>query len=168
MSQHLRRVAVITGVDGVRIRRFDPADAEAVRSLITGILAAEYATDQAAYPAADLEKIATVYGGPREAFFVAEQEGRIVGTCAVKQDDDTTALLRRFFVAPTHRGRGLGVTLVEEAIAHCRAHRYRTIRIRTSDRMAAAIAVCRRHGFHEDDRIQLGTVHLIMMSLRVS
>ncbi|OGX41435.1 MAG: hypothetical protein A3C53_00480 [Omnitrophica WOR_2 bacterium RIFCSPHIGHO2_02_FULL_68_15] len=155
-------------LNGVRIRRFAPADAEAVRSLITGILAAEYAQDQAAYPAADLEKIAAVYGGPREAFLVADDGGRIVGTCAVKQDGETTAILRRFFVATTHRGQGLGVRLVEEAIAHCRTHGYRMIRIRTSGRMAAAIAVCRRHGFQEDERIQLGTVHLIMMSLRVS
>ncbi len=152
----------------MRIRRFAPADAQAVQALITDILAAEYPGDQPAYPAADLAQIAVVYGGPREAFFVAEHDGRIVGTCAVKQDDAATALLRRLFVASTHRGRGLGAKLVEAAMIHCRTHRYRTIRIRTSDRMAAAMAVCRRQGFQEDERTQLGTVHLIMMSAQVS
>lgn len=158
----------MTGVEGVQIRRFAPADTAAIQTLITGILAAEYPGERSAYPAMDLAQIPVAYGGPREAFFVADAGGRIVGTCAVKQDDAATALLRRLFVASTHRGGGLGARLVEAAMTHCRAHRYRTIRIRTSDRMAAAIAVCRRQGFQDDERIQLGTVHLIMMSAKVS
>lgn len=97
---------------------------------------------------------------------MAERRGRIVGTCAVKAEGQT-ALLRRFFVDPQHRGRGLGTRLVDAAIAHCRANGYREIRIRTSDRMSAAIAVCLHQGFQEDDRVRLGPVQLIRFTLRM-
>lgn len=135
--------------------------------MITGILASEFPQDQAAYPAADLEHIEVSYGGPRDVFLVAEADEQVVGTCAVKQEGQTTALLRRLFVREDYRGRGIGAGLVEAAIAHCRAHGYRQMRIRTSDRMDTAIAVCLKKGFREDEQIQLGTVRLIRFTLRV-
>ena len=159
--------AAAAGANGVTIRQTTSADGPTVRALITHILSAEFPKDQAAYPAADLDRIDVSYGGPRDAFLVAEMDGRIVGTCAVKQEGQTTALLRRLFVHQECRGRGIGGQLVEAAIAHCRAQGYRQMRIRTSDRMDTAIAVCLKKGFREDEQIHLGNVRLIRFTLRV-
>ena len=157
-----------TSDDGIAIRPFVPADAVAIVTLINGILAAEFSGEQTAFPMTDLEQIAAAYGGPKDAFFVADAGGRIVGTCAVKQDEPSTALLRRLFVAPEQRGHGLGGRLAKTAITFCKAQHYRTIRIRTSDRMATAMAICRRQGFQEDARMPLGAVHLVLLTLRLS
>lgn len=153
-----------TGSDAVAIRPFRPADAPAIKALVTGILAAEFPADQEAYPPADLEALPTAYGGSRETMLVAERDGRIVGTCGVK-DDGEEALLRRLFVDPRCRGMGLGSRLVATAIAHCRQQGFRRIRIRTSDRMASAIAVCQQQGFREESRFRWGTVQLIQLIL---
>lgn len=156
-----------TSGDGATIRPFAPADAPAIAALIQDILAAEFTRESPAFPAADLQQLATAYGGPENAFFVAEAGGRIVGTCGVKQDGPSAAILRRLFVAPAHRRRGLGARLTKTAIDFCKAQRYRTIKIRTSDRMATAMAICRRHGFREDARMPLGAVQLVHLTLRL-
>lgn len=158
-----------TNGDGLTIRPFTPADADAIANLINGILAAEFSEQRETFPPVDLTKIATTYGGPKDAFLVAEAGGgRIVGTCAVKQDGPTTAILRRLFVAPEFRGQGLGGKLATAAIEFCKAQQYRTITIRTSDRMATAMAICRRHGFKENSRMPLGDVHLVVLTLRLA
>ena len=159
--------AAAAGGNGVSIRPATAKDGPLVRALITGILATEFPADQAAYPAADLERIEVSYGGPHDVFLVAEAEGRIVGTCAVKQEGPAAGLLRRLFVQREYRGIGIGAQLVEAAIAHCRTQGYRQVRIRTSNRMDTAIAVCLKKGFQEDEQIQLGNVRLVRFTLRV-
>ena len=157
-----------TNSNGLVIRPVKAGESPAVTALVTGILATEYAADQAAYPADDLAKLSVAYGGPGETFLVAEVRGQIVGTCGVKRDGQTTALLRRLFVDPAARGQGVGLGLVHAAIAHCRAQGYKQIRIRTSDRMTAAIAVCRKLGFHDGEQLSLGPIHLVLMTLRMT
>jgi GNAT superfamily N-acetyltransferase len=43
-------------------------------------------------------------------------EGRQVGFCRVESDGETFAFLFDVYVVPEHRGRGLGVELVREAV----------------------------------------------------
>jgi GNAT superfamily N-acetyltransferase len=45
-------------------------------------------------------------------------EGRQVGFCRVESDGQTFAFLFDVYVVPEHRGRGLGVELVREAVDH--------------------------------------------------
>ena len=136
--------------------------------MVSGILAREYPDARSAYPAADLERLDAAYGGVREIFLVATTPGQIVGTCGVKDEEARTALLRRLFVDPAQRGQGVGSALVVAALDHCRAQGYAQVRIRTSDRMTAAIAVCVHQGFHEEQRFQLGSVHLIQLNRRIT
>lgn len=149
------------------VRRFSLSDAAAVKSLIQGVLAREYPDDQPAYPAADLERIGVAYGGTREAFLVAEASGKLVGTCAVKDEGQGVALLRRLFVHSNHRREGIGSLLLDAAVAHCQELGFKQIKIRTSDRMREAVSLCRAKGFEEDERFQLGSVQLICMTLRI-
>ena len=44
------------------------------------------------------------------------REGEMVGFCRVESDEVTFAFLLDVFVLPDHRGRGLGVELVREAV----------------------------------------------------
>lgn len=145
-----------------------PDDAEPVRALIGGILAQEFPAETGAYPAADLAHVASAYGGPREVFWVAEVQGQLVGTCAVKDEGAEGALLRRLFVHPQHRARGIGARLVDAAIAHCRRQGFRDLTIRTSNRMQQAMALCVRRGFREEERLALGPVQLVRFTLRIT
>lgn len=144
------------------------SDAPRIVELVSGILAREFSADQAAYPVDDLERLSETYRGPNGIFLVAEDAGRIVGTCGVKAEDSHTALLRRLFVEASHRGKGIGRRLLEEAVAFCRKRGFRDVMIQTSARMERAIQLCRAIGFREEGRWALGEVTLVRYRLRLT
>src|SRR3989338_4466623 len=103
------------------IRKFRLQDNAAVKSLINSIMNKEFPRDALAYPPDDLDDIHSHYGNIGEAFFVAEDDkGSIIGTIAVKRDDERHALLRRFFVSPEYRGKNVGKALLEHLIDFCK------------------------------------------------
>ncbi|MBI3333270.1 MAG: GNAT family N-acetyltransferase [Candidatus Omnitrophica bacterium] len=150
------------------IRPAQPADAPAVMSLVTRILAAEFPADQSAYATDDLEKIEESYAGPSSTFLVAEEDRRIVGSCGVKAESGQTAILRRLFVDPQCRGRGVGMSLLKQALQFCRGRGFREVVIRTSARMEQAIRLCKSLGFLEDGRWTLGSATLLRFRLRLT
>ncbi len=151
----------------VSIRPSKPADVSQVVGLVTSILQKEFSRDQSAYPSDDLEKISALYAGPDSRFFVAEEGDRIVGTCGVKADSKKAAILRRFFVDSSCRGKGVGSSLLKQALAFCRERGFREVVIRTSTRMEGAIRLCRAQGFQEDGRGDVGDVTLVLFRLRL-
>ena len=150
------------------IRPCRPEDVPTAVRLVSSVLANEFPKDQAAYPAGDLERIFESYAGPGGVFLVAEEEGRIVGTCGVKADDPKSAILRRLFVDPGYRKRGIGGRLLQEALAFCRQKGFREVVIRTADSMEEAIRLCTDAGFQEEGRWSMGPVTLVRFCLRLT
>ena len=146
------------------IRPLERKDEEAVRDLIASILDEEFALEKMAYPVTDLEAISEHYRGPRDSFFVAVEDGRIVGTVAVKEDDSKTALLRRIFVDASYRGKRFGSQLVERALAFSREKGYKRIVFRGTASMTQALALMQRKGFSEKERIRFGEVEMILLN----
>ena len=149
------------------IRPSQAVDARQIVELVSGILGKEFPQDAGAYPMEDLEKIAEHYHGAGCTFLVAEDERKIVGTCGVKREDAKTAILRRFFVDPSCRGKGVGTRLLKEALEFCKAQGFREVIIRTSSRMEQAIRLCSSLGFKEQGRWTLGGVTLVRYHLKL-
>ena len=149
------------------IRPSQPADAPQIVSLVSGILGREFPGDQRAYPAEDLQRISDHYQGPGSTFLVAEEGRRIVGTRGVKQEDPKTAILRRLFVDPECRGKGVGTLLLKQALEFCRSQGFREVVIRTSSNMQQAIRLCCGLGFKEQGRWTLGDVTLVRFHLKL-
>lgn len=135
------------------LRPFRKEDAKDVRDLILTILANEYPFDRSAYSDSDLDRIAEVYGGGRECFFVVEEQGKVAGTAGIKEDSKDDALLRRLFVDPHHRRRGYGSELVRKAVEFCRSRHYKRVIFRCTDRMRDAMKLCVRNGFKETETL---------------
>jgi GNAT superfamily N-acetyltransferase len=55
--------------------------------------------------------------------------------------------LKRMYLRPDSRGRGLGRQLLGVALDWAREHRLRTVRLDTSERMEAAQRLYEAHGF---------------------
>ncbi len=156
-------------MDGkVTFRQVEEKDGKEVRELVTSILANEFPADSSAYVVDDLNHLIEKYSGPKEAFFVAEHNNRIIGTCGVKSDGPTMAILRRFFVDPEQRGCGIGTGLLKEALGFCKTNGFREVVIRTSDRMDRAIRLCQLFGFREEGRWTMGEVNLVRFRLRLT
>lgn len=67
-----------------------------------------------------------------------ENDGKIVGCIAVFGRSRDRAQIRWFLVHPEYRGRGLGKTLLWNAIEFCRRHGYRNIYLWTTSELTIA------------------------------
>ena len=151
----------------ITIRRSIKEDDTTVVDLISGIMDKEFHGTKHAYPTEDVECIEKAYGGIGEAFFVAVDNPthKIVGTVAIKKEDGRVALLRRLFVAPTHRNLQIGKRLIDRALEFCREVGYEEVVFKTTSRMSGAIDLCRKNGFVQRAHIVLGPIELIKLSL---
>ena len=83
------------------------------------------------------------------ATFVAVVDGADVGMVrgAEDRDDASAAWLISMWVAPTHRGQGIGDALVDAVTSWARAEGYARIRLDVADGNAPAVALYARKGF---------------------
>lgn len=84
----------------------------------------------------------------RGAFLVVVLDGKPVGCGAVRLLDDETGELKRMYVAPELRGRGLGRRLVAALEAEALALGARRLVLETGVRQESALALYRNTGFH--------------------
>lgn len=152
----------------ISIRKYKPGDEAAIKSMITAIMGQEFTQDQAAYPTEDLESIEKSYGKLGDVFFVAEAGSKIIGSVAIKKEDDRIALLRRLFVASDFRNQRLGVKLIDRALEYCREVGYQELVFRTTSRMEGAIRLCQNKGFIQRAKIQLGDLELLKFTLHLA
>ena len=149
----------------ITIQKCQPKHEQAAQELIVRVLGEEFPKESEAYPTDDLKSILETYGKLGEAFFVAVDGGKVVGTIGIKRDDDRVALLRRLFVAPEYRRKRVGIQLLDRAIEFCREVGYGEVVIKTTSTMNRAVALCERKGFVSRARLPVGPVELLKFVL---
>jgi len=83
----------------------------------------------------------------RHCCWIAERQGRVVGSVFVVDADAATAKLRMLIVDPAARGLGVGKRLTEEAMRFARSAGYTRMTLWTNDILLAARAIYRKAGF---------------------
>ena len=86
---------------------------------------------------------------PPQCLYLAEVDGQAAGTCGLKQAGPDVAEIKRMYVDPTLRGRGVARALLERVIADGRAAGYRTLQLETAVWMVEAHALYRSCGFSD-------------------
>jgi GNAT superfamily N-acetyltransferase len=130
----------------MRIRDLTPADHDTVTQLVETILA-EYGFPPAQVGSLqrDLERHAG--RDASSGFWVAEIDGEIVGTVAIRPKDERTCEVKRLYLRSDQRGRGLGQALYAHAEAFARAAGFERIWLDSSRRFAKAHRLYERNGF---------------------
>ena len=82
-----------------------------------------------------------------ERGWIAEMDGRNVGSVLLVKETDAVARLRLLLVDPVARGRGLGTRLTENCVRFARRHGYRRITLWTHSVLTAARHIYERAGF---------------------
>jgi ribosomal protein S18 acetylase RimI-like enzyme len=148
------------------VRTFRPSDAASVRRLFSRGLTdfamgfeapmREYIRHSLADDLADIS--ASYLKGPGNHFWVAESAGQIKGMVGIQRRTDEEAELRRMSVATDSRRQGIGSKLLETTEAFCRERGYRRIRLTTVSLLQPAIALYRKHGYHQVGEEQYGQI----------
>ena len=89
------------------------------------------------------------YGAPGGALLIARDAGIPVGCVAMRGLDATTCEMKRLYVAPVYRGRGLSRLLVRRLAAIALARGYERIVFDVGWRQSDALAAYARMGFEE-------------------
>jgi putative acetyltransferase len=92
---------------------------------------------------ADLENPLFSY----EAVWVARRDGEVVGSVGLRRDSQDAYYLKRMYLLPELRGRGLGRALLAAALDHARASGARRVDLDTSPSMPDAQRLYERAGF---------------------
>lgn len=90
------------------------------------------------------------YAPPRGRLLLATQEGVAAGCVALHPLEPPICEMKRLYVRPQFRGRGLGKRLAEQVIREARSLNYQQLRLDTVEPiMGDAVAMYRKMGFHE-------------------
>ena len=90
------------------------------------------------------------YAPPEGRLLLAQHEGQLAGCVALHKLEGDICEMKRLYLRPAFRGKGLGRVLAERIIAEARQIGYRRMRLDTVEPvMKDAVAMYRRIGFRE-------------------
>lgn len=121
---------------------------------VHGVLyAAEHGFDHTfeAYVAETVGQFGGTFEPALDRLWLAERDGRLVGSIAIAQRESGQAQLRWFLLHPEARGLGLGRRLIENALTFSRAAGYRSIFLWTVDPLTTAARLYASVGFRRTE-----------------
>lgn len=90
------------------------------------------------------------YAPPNGRLLLATLDSQLAGCVALRELDDHICEMKRLFIRPQYRGKGLGRALAEHLISEARQIGYTHMRLDTVEPfMKDAVAMYRRLGFAE-------------------
>lgn len=129
----------------ITLRLFQPADQQAVKSLVLAGLVEHWGVlDASKNP--DLDDIAASYASG--AFLVACQDGEIIASGALLPHPEGTAEIVRMSVASNFRRRGIGRMVLDALVEQARRSGCRRIVLETTETWQDAISFYLGYGFH--------------------
>ncbi len=144
-------MTVNSTTDAMAVRRYADGDEDQVRELFIAVnrllappeLASvfEHYIEQSL--ADEIARIPEYYAEHGGSFWVAEVGDRIVGMYGLERRSERSMELRRMYVDPAWRRRGIAGRLLQSAEDNCRVHGFATLELSTSELQQAALTFYR-------------------------
>ncbi|MCR8491434.1 GNAT family N-acetyltransferase [Ochrobactrum sp. WV_118_8] len=137
--------------DLIRIRTFQTGDADSVFAVILPIQQCEFDIPISADDQPDIRDVEGFYRQGSGEFWVAEADGHIVGTIALKDIGQGQAALRKMFVAKAYRGSEFGTAhkLLATLISHAHERCVTKVLLGTTEKFLGAHRFYEKNGFVE-------------------
>lgn len=129
------------------IREYKNEDHSQLVEMISMVLAEYKMSLDFTGPDKDLQDLQNIYFDSNGAFFIAELDGKIIGSVAVSKIDDEKCELRKLYVLKEHRNRGFGRVLLDKAIDFASSNGYRKMELEVSQKHKKAISLYQQAGF---------------------
>jgi len=98
----------------------------------------------------DMNDIQQNYFENGGTFLVMMDNGRVIGSGAIRRLDDNVCELKRLWFLMEYQGRGFGYWMIQELFSIARAKGYKTMRLETDAKAQfRAVAFYKRLGFYE-------------------
>lgn len=98
----------------------------------------------------ELANLPGAYKPPAGRLLLAQDSEAFAGCVALRRLEDGICEMKRLYVRPAYRGKGVGRMLIDRIISEARLIGYKRMRLDTVESsMRDAIALYRRIGFHE-------------------
>lgn len=85
----------------------------------------------------------------RGLFLVVLDDGRVVGTGALRKKTDEVAELKRIWLLEEYHGRQIGYRVVNQLLDFAREQGYKSVYLESTQRQKRALAFYRRMGFQD-------------------
>lgn len=133
------------------VRAIEAADNSAIRNIIRTVMPEFGASGQGfAIHDAEVEDMYSAYSQKRHAYFVYEEEGKILGGGGIgplKGGDTDTCELKKMYFLSEGRGKGLGQKVLTACLEAARNQGYKTCYLETFNTMNQAMKLYERNGF---------------------
>ena len=87
------------------------------------------------------------YTPPDGTFIMAKYQNKVIGCVGIKKFKDQSCEMKRMYVIPSFRGKGVGKYLCKYVIEWCRASTYKKILLDTNEEMKEAVNLYHSCGF---------------------
>lgn len=134
-----------------KIREIQPQDNAEVKSVIQSVLV-EMGVPKVgtAYEDVSLNDMYETYNGSRMAYFVVEEDGRIIGSAGIaplQGGDDEVCELQKMYFLPEARGRGVGAEMMKTCLDYAKSEGFKKVYLETLPYMESARKLYARTGF---------------------
>jgi len=99
----------------------------------------------------ELKELPGEYSEPNGCILLAFVNSELAGCVALRPFSPGVCEMKRMYVRPTFRGKGIGLALAQDVIREARNRGYRKMRLDSLPTMKEALALYRSLGFREID-----------------
>jgi GNAT superfamily N-acetyltransferase len=118
--------------------------------------------------AEEIDRITDYYGQREGGFWVAIKDDTLVGTFGLERASPEAMELRRMYVGPGARRRGIARLMLRFAEDECRRRQIFRLQLSASELQEAALSFYRNSGYHlmREDLAQIGSNKTVGAGLR--